>query len=216
MGCPRSSGSSARIATGGPGDAQWGRAEPAVAVGGSPSAPYNLGAGRQCSPARLCAVSWAGTAGRIASGARLRRPRGHRAGRGQSAVRCSLGGCSRSAFAQCSRASRPDELGRACGQVACPRAACLERSLHGAASGLDDPASGRVTWPAAVAPRIGRNAGRWLQSQSESGWRAHGPDVDHGRRAEPGRCPGPRSTGHACPSRASLAGLLGTCGPRPH
>ena len=80
----------------------------------------------------------------------------------------------------------------------------------------DDQASGTVTRPVAAAPRIGRNAGRWLQSQSESGWRAHGPDVDHGRRAEPGRCPGPRSTGHACPSRASLAGLLGTCGPRPH
>ena len=190
-----------------PGDAQWGRAEPAVAVDGSPSAPYNLGAGRQCSPARLCAVSWAGTAGRIASGARLRRPRGHRAGRGQSAVRCTLGGCSRSAFAQCSRARRPVELGRACGKVACPRAACLKRSFHAAASGLDDPASGTVTWPAAVAPRIGRNAGRWPQSLSESG----GPGPRAGRRswtaggarilARPARGQRPAMPGHACPSR---------------
>jgi hypothetical protein len=96
-----------------------------VAVGGSPSAPYTLGAGRQCNPARLCAVSWAGSVSRIASGARLRRLRGHRAGRSQSAVRCTLGGCPRSAIAQCSRARRPVELGRACGQVACPRAAYL-------------------------------------------------------------------------------------------
>ncbi len=55
-----------------------------VAVGGSPSVPYTLKAGRQCSPARLCVVSWAGTVGLIASGARaarLRRLRGHQAWR---------------------------------------------------------------------------------------------------------------------------------------
>ncbi len=54
----------------------------------------------------------------------------------------------------------------------------------------DDPASGAVTWPVAVAPRIGRNAGRWLQSQSESGGPDHGPKGVHGRRAEPGPCHG--------------------------
>jgi hypothetical protein len=55
----------------------------------------------------------------------------------------------------------------------------------------DDPASGAVTWPVAVAPRIGRNAGRWLQSQSESGGRDHGLEGDHGRRAEPDQCHDP-------------------------
>jgi hypothetical protein len=155
-----------------------------VAVGGSQSAPYNLGAGRQCSPARLCSVSWAGTVSRIASGARLRRLRGHRAGRSQSAVRCTLGGCSRSAIAQCPRARRPVELGRACGQVARPRAACSDARLTPRPV-PDDPAIGAVTWPVAMAPRIGRNAGRWLQSQSESGGPDHGPEGDHGRRAEP-------------------------------
>ena len=96
-----------------------------VAVGGSPSAPYTLGAGRQCSPARLCAVSWAGSVSRIASGARLRRPRGHWAGRSQSAIGCTPGGGPRTAIAQCSRARWPIEPGRTCGQVARPRAACL-------------------------------------------------------------------------------------------
>jgi hypothetical protein len=96
-----------------------------VAVGGSPSAPYTLGAGRQCSPARLCAVSWAGSVSRIASGARLRRPRGHWAGRSQSAIGCTPGGGPRTAIAQCSRARWPVEPGRTSGQVARPRAACL-------------------------------------------------------------------------------------------
>ena len=61
----------------------------------------------------------------------------------------------------------------------------------------DDPASGAVTRPAAVAPRIGRNAGRWLQSQSESGWPDHGPNGDHGRRAEPGASHVPITAGAA-------------------
>ncbi len=47
-------------------------------------------------------------------------------------------------------------------------------------------ANGLLTLPVAASPRIGRNTGRWLQAQSESGSQAHGPDGDHGRRAEPG------------------------------
>ncbi len=55
-------------------------------VGGSPSAPYTLRGWDAAHPARLCAVSWAGAVSWIASGARLRRRRGHRAGRSQSAA----------------------------------------------------------------------------------------------------------------------------------
>jgi hypothetical protein len=74
------------------------------------------------------------------------------------------------------------------------------------------PARGLLTRPVAATPRIGRSAGRWLQSQSESGCRVHGPDIDHGRRPKSGQCPGLRVTGHACPSRASLAGNGGRAG----
>ena len=164
-----------------------------VAVGGSPSAPYTLGAGRQCSPARLCAVSWAGSVSRIASGARLRRTRGHRAGRSQSAIGCTPGGGPRTALAQCSRARWPDEPGPHL-RTGCVPACSMP---HWRCQWPDDPASGSVTRPVALAPRIGRNMGRWLQSQSESGWPDHGPNGVHGRRAEPGASHVPITAGAA-------------------
>jgi len=93
--------------------------------------------------------------------------------------------------------------------------------LDDPASGPDDPASGTVIWPVALAPRIGRNAGRWAQSLSESGGPDHGPEGDHGRRAEPGCWHGLLGVSdpirQVTPARpvVCLAGYLGTCGPRP-
>jgi len=207
-GRPRSSGSSARIATGGPGTlsgggssrcCRWRIAVGAVyprgreAVQPGPLVRRQLGGLSEPDRQRRAAASAAGTPGRARPVSIRMHPRGWPEDGISTALPCLVAGRAGAA---------PADRLRACVQHA-----SLLTKRRGQRP--DDPASGSVTRPVALAPRIGRNMGRWLQSQSESGWPDHGPNGVHGRRAEPGASHVPITAGAAsrqvqtCTSRNS-------------
>ena len=195
-GRPRSSGSSARIATGGPGTlsgggssrcCRWRIAVGAVyprdreAVQPGPLVRRQLGGLSAPDRQRRAAATAAGTPGRARPVSIRMHPRGWPEDGISTALPCLVAGRAGAAPADRSRA--------------CVQHALLLTKRRGQRP--DDPASGSVTRPVALSPRIGRNMGRWLQSQSESGWPDHGPNGDHGRRAEPGASHVPITAGAA-------------------
>ena len=177
-----------------------GRAEPVLPLVDRRQRRSVFGARRRCARPILCAVCWAGTvvldrqrrAAASAAGTPGRaRPvsfRMHPRGWPEDGISTVLPG----PVAGRAGAAPADRL------RACVQHASLLTKRRGQRP--DDPASGSVTVvtrPVALAPRIGRNMGRWLQSQSESGWPDHGPNGVHGRRAEPGASHVPITAGAA-------------------
>jgi hypothetical protein len=184
MGRSWCAGSPASVVTGGPGDVQWGRAEPVLPLADCRQRCVLLGAGWQCfRPA--CAPSaglalWAGSPaargcdgrGATGPGAASLLPVAPRPGGSLEVGDCLLLPGPRAV--QVGPVLRPGRGSR----VAAPDAHPTLR------------VSGPVTRTVAATPPIGRSAGRWLQSQSDSGGRSPRADDDHRRRAEPGLCHG--------------------------